>query len=153
MLLLPTSTSKLLAQWHGPYEVVRQVGRVNYLVATPERRKKEGVFHINMLRKWKEQASTGYLVMEATDGEEELETLTWDEGEDGEPTFGDQLTKEERRTLAELLRQHQIPSQRSQGVRTSLSIQLTRGTEAQSVFLLTGSHTHTETWYNVSWKR
>ena len=32
LVLLPTSTSKLLAQWHGPYPVVSQVGRINYVV-------------------------------------------------------------------------------------------------------------------------
>ena len=62
LVLLPASTSKLLAQWYAPYEVVGQVGRVNYLVAMPERWK-EGIFHINMLRRWKEPSSMEYFVM------------------------------------------------------------------------------------------
>lgn len=32
LVLLPTPISKLLAQWQGPYEVVKAVGKVNYLV-------------------------------------------------------------------------------------------------------------------------
>ena len=30
LVLLPTSTSKLTAQWQGPYQVVKAMGRVNY---------------------------------------------------------------------------------------------------------------------------
>ena len=81
LVLLPTNTSKLLARWHGPYKVIRQVGRVNYLVAMPERRKKEGVFNDNMLKRWREPVCPGYFVMEVADEEDELETLTWDGGE------------------------------------------------------------------------
>ena len=78
LVLLPTSTSKLLAQWHGSYEVVRQVGRVKYLIMMPEKKKKKGVFHIHMLRKWNEQTSTGYFAMNVGDEEDEMEMLTWD---------------------------------------------------------------------------
>ena len=78
LVLLPTGTSKLLVQWHGPYEDLGQVGSVNYLIVMPMRQKKKGVFHINMLKKWKEEASAAYFVMEGGDEEKELEALTWD---------------------------------------------------------------------------
>ena len=32
LLLLPTSTNKLVAQWQGPYEAVKKIGKVDYLV-------------------------------------------------------------------------------------------------------------------------
>ena len=32
LVLLPTSTNKLLARWQGPYQVLQQVVKVNYLV-------------------------------------------------------------------------------------------------------------------------
>ena len=32
LVLLPTSTNKLLAQWQGPYKVKDRVGNINYLV-------------------------------------------------------------------------------------------------------------------------
>ena len=105
LALLPTSTSKFLAQWHGPYEVVQQVGKVNYLVDMVDRRKRKRVFHINMLRKWNEPTSTSYYT-EETEAEEESELLTWDGGEDGEPTFGEQLSSGQRQELQELLRVH-----------------------------------------------
>ena len=34
LVLLPTETSKLLAQWHGPYSVLCQLSSVNYEVDT-----------------------------------------------------------------------------------------------------------------------
>ena len=103
LVLLPTSASKLLAQWHGPYEVLCQVGSVNYLIAMPERRKKKGVFHINMLKKLKEEASATYFVMEGGDEEDEVEALTWDGGGEGEPVVGEGLTEGQRDTLKKLL--------------------------------------------------
>ena len=35
-----TSTSKLLAQWQGPYEVVKPIGEVDYMINMHDRRKK-----------------------------------------------------------------------------------------------------------------
>ena len=42
--LLPTSTSKLLAQWQGLFQVVRRVGRVTYLVDMHDKRKRKRIF-------------------------------------------------------------------------------------------------------------
>ena len=47
LLLLPTATSKLLAQWQGPFRVVKKVGRVNYEIEMPHRRKKKQTYHTN----------------------------------------------------------------------------------------------------------
>ncbi|KAL5006374.1 hypothetical protein ScPMuIL_015180 [Solemya velum] len=49
LLLLPTSKSKLLAQWKGPYEVVERVSPVDYRIRLSN---KEHVYHINMLKRW-----------------------------------------------------------------------------------------------------
>lgn len=49
LVLLPTSTSKLLAGWKGPYEVVDKVSPVDYKI---KMRGVEKVFHINMLKLW-----------------------------------------------------------------------------------------------------
>ena len=78
LVLLPTASSKLLAQWQGPYEVVKLVGKANYLVEMPDRRKKKKVLHVNMLKKWNEPVSSRYFVSEASDGEDEMEAWTWD---------------------------------------------------------------------------
>ena len=49
LLLLPTSTNNLLAEWRGPYEIIDQVGPVDYTV---KMKKKTKPFHINMIKKW-----------------------------------------------------------------------------------------------------
>ena len=74
LVLLPTSTSKLLAVWQGPYKVLRRVGPVNYLIEMTGRRKRRNVFHINMLKRWNTPLSSGYLVAETAEVEEELES-------------------------------------------------------------------------------
>lgn len=57
LLLLPTSDNKLLAKWQGPYQVKRKVGFVTYEIEIPSRHQPLQIFHINMLKKWHEQAS------------------------------------------------------------------------------------------------
>lgn len=52
LLLLPTSASKLIAEWKGPFEIVRKIGRVDYVIRVGDREK---VFHINMLKLFKER--------------------------------------------------------------------------------------------------
>ena len=51
MVLLPTSSSKLLAKWQGPYPVLRKLGPVTYEIAMFDHGKRKRVLHINMLRK------------------------------------------------------------------------------------------------------
>ena len=46
LVLLPTSTSKLLAQWQGPYQIERKVGKVNFVVDMVDRKKLK---HVSML--------------------------------------------------------------------------------------------------------
>ena len=52
LVLLPTTTSKLTAQWQAPYQVVGAVGKVNYRVHMQGWWKKTRIFHVNMLQKW-----------------------------------------------------------------------------------------------------
>ena len=41
LVLLPTATNKLLAQWQDPYQVVKHLGKVSYLVDMHDKRKRE----------------------------------------------------------------------------------------------------------------
>uniref|UniRef100_A0A1X7U6I7 Integrase catalytic domain-containing protein n=1 Tax=Amphimedon queenslandica TaxID=400682 RepID=A0A1X7U6I7_AMPQE len=50
LVLLPTSSNKLLAQWRGPYKIVQRIGKVYYEVQISKRK----IFHINLLREWQE---------------------------------------------------------------------------------------------------
>ena len=52
LVLSPTDSNKLWAQWQGPYPIIQQTGPVDYCVDMYDHRKRKRVFHINMLRKW-----------------------------------------------------------------------------------------------------
>ena len=52
LVLVPTAECKFLAKWQGPYDVIEQVGEVNYWVLQPGRRKDVQVYHINLLKQW-----------------------------------------------------------------------------------------------------
>ena len=54
LLMLPTSSSKLLAEWKGPFEVVRKINNLNYVIRLGD---SEKVYHINMLKKYYERES------------------------------------------------------------------------------------------------
>ena len=58
LVLLPTSSNKLLAQWQGPYTVEKRVSDVTYQVDMSNKRKRHRVFHVNMLRQWHDQQPT-----------------------------------------------------------------------------------------------
>ena len=105
LVLLPTSTHKLLAQWQGPYDVVKKINKVIYEVEMQNKRKRLRRFHINMLRKWYEPLATSYWVQDV-EGEEELHL--WSEEAEGEQTYeiAKHLTKEQRAELRHLLEQY-----------------------------------------------
>ena len=48
LLLLPSSTSKLLAPWQGPYLIGRKMGPVTYEVLHPDKGKKRQAYHVNL---------------------------------------------------------------------------------------------------------
>ena len=50
LALLPIAGSPFEAKYLGPYTVIRQVSEVNYVVSTPERRRKTQLCHINLLK-------------------------------------------------------------------------------------------------------
>ncbi len=54
LVLLPTSSSKLLAKWQGPFEVTRRVGDLNYEVVRTDRSGAHQIYHLNLLKKWNE---------------------------------------------------------------------------------------------------
>ena len=105
LVLLQTSTHKLLAQWQGPYQVLKKVGEVGYLVDMHDRRKRRRIFHINMLREWVVPASTGYWMEEVEEIDEE-DVPVWKEGSNEsfeQAVFGEQLSDVQRRELEALL--------------------------------------------------
>ncbi len=103
-MLLPTTSSKLTARWQGPYEILRSIGKVNYLVNLHDRRKSKRVFHVNMLREWHAPTSTNYFVEEATD-DTDLEDVmpSWRDKKGGQIKFGEELSSEQKEKLKEVL--------------------------------------------------
>ena len=66
-ILLPVPTNKLMAQWQGPYSMLRQVGPVAYEVDMFERRKRRCILHVNMLWRWHPPAESTYWAEDVTD--------------------------------------------------------------------------------------
>lgn len=58
LVLLPVPGKPLHAKYHGPYTVLQQLGPVNYVIATPDRRKTKRVCHIHLLKKYHERDIT-----------------------------------------------------------------------------------------------
>ena len=57
LLLLPSSSSKLLARWQGPFVVTRRVGDVDYEVERSDRGGSTQTYHVNLLKAWREAES------------------------------------------------------------------------------------------------
>ena len=70
-VLVPSDTTKMKAQWKGPYRVVQKINNVNYKVNVGGHR---GIvtFHINLLRKYHHAALL--VVSETDDVEDSLQT-------------------------------------------------------------------------------
>ncbi|XP_077936125.1 uncharacterized protein LOC144383152 [Gasterosteus aculeatus] len=69
LVLLPTSNSKLLAKWQGPFVVTRQVGDVDYEVVRSDRGGGTQIYHLNLLKAWRGVESVS-LVSAVSEGEE-----------------------------------------------------------------------------------
>ena len=50
LLLLPAPGNPLNVKIFGPYEVEAKVSEVNYLLKTPDRKRKKRLCHINMIK-------------------------------------------------------------------------------------------------------
>ena len=64
LLYLPIEGKPLATKLHGPYEIIEKQGPVNYRLATPDRRKKILLCHINLLRayiKRNNRSDTNYI--------------------------------------------------------------------------------------------
>lgn len=56
LAFLPISGSALQACYSGPYAVTSKVGNLDYLIATPDHKKKNLLCHVNMLKAHHEHA-------------------------------------------------------------------------------------------------
>ena len=109
LVLLPTSSNKLLAQWQGPYRVTRKVGKVDYEIDMPNKRNRRKVFHVNMLKKWHPPEAISFWTTDESLGPDESESIpTW-RGEYGvDPVIGPNITEQQKRQLLELLTEFEV---------------------------------------------
>eukprot|EP00731_Ephydatia_muelleri_P015573 Em0008g1293a len=99
LVLLPTSSSSLTAQWKGPYPVLHKASSVNYVVDMHDTRKRERTFHINMLKKWNTPTYGNYWADVDDEESSEDDIPEWRGSEKGEPTVGDQLSAVQKSQL------------------------------------------------------
>jgi len=52
LVLLPVPGKPLQAKYHGLYMVLEQLGLVDYVISTPDRRKVKRVCHVNLLKQY-----------------------------------------------------------------------------------------------------
>lgn len=55
LLLLPLSTSKLLAKCQGPFVITREMDPTTYEVFHPDKGKQKQIYHVNLLKPWEER--------------------------------------------------------------------------------------------------
>ena len=115
LLLLPTSTSKLMAQWRGPYRVKKKIGQTNYLIEMPHRRKRQQVFHINLLKKWEIPSADSFIAEEV-----EEDFPDWKGEIQAQLTIGSQLSPGERKDVVTIFKEFQDVLQ-SQPKKTNLT--------------------------------
>ena len=107
LIVLPTTANKLAAEWQGPYRIVKRAGEVNYMVHMHDCRKKNRLFHVNMLRKWPvcEPTDIGYWCEEVLETSED-DLPVWG-GNDGstltEARLAERLSQDQRATLQGVL--------------------------------------------------
>ncbi|XP_075779243.1 uncharacterized protein LOC142827525 [Pelodiscus sinensis] len=100
LLLLPSSESKLLAKWQGPFEVVRKIGPVDYEVRLPGRRKDLRVYHVNLLKAWREREA---MMITPFPPEDELGPQVGALRENPQVDVGQDLKEGQKQQLQELI--------------------------------------------------
>ena len=98
LVLLPTSTNKLLAEWQGPYPITRRIGPVTYEIKMTDRRKQQRVFYVNMLRAWNAPTAIACWadVPDNPQDKDDDDPYTYNEADTAdEPVIGDHLFPEQ----------------------------------------------------------
>lgn len=80
------------------------MGKVNYEVDMSDRRKRNCIFHVNMLKQWHTPTHAYYFAKEVGD-EEEVPVWNKDTGAETQPKLGDQLSDGQRKQLQDFLRE------------------------------------------------
>uniref|UniRef100_A0A1X7V2C3 Integrase p58-like C-terminal domain-containing protein n=1 Tax=Amphimedon queenslandica TaxID=400682 RepID=A0A1X7V2C3_AMPQE len=107
LVLLPSTTHELTAEWKGPYVVKRKVEDVDYELEMNGKQKKYKIFHVNMLRQWYDRTDTSFLMGEVNMEDSGIVPVI--EAPDFETTeliVGETLDEKQREDLTQLLAQY-----------------------------------------------
>ena len=102
LVLLPTSSNKLLAQWQGPYQIKERKGKVNYSIDMHDRKKRLRVFHVNMLKEYQVRLAEETVCV-AEEDEVDEEIPSWNDKVQGSMKIGEKLNDNQRAELKLLL--------------------------------------------------
>ena len=72
LVLLPIPGKPLHAKFHGQYVVEEQLGPVDYVISTPDRRKSKRVCHVNLLKQYIERDPTWKMTVSTSDSSADL---------------------------------------------------------------------------------
>ena len=78
LVFLPVPGDPLHAKFMGPYTIEKKVNETNYVINTPDRRKKQWVCHINMLKQYFGRDVKPKLVTQKVSSWEEEKEVTQD---------------------------------------------------------------------------
>ncbi|KAK3098880.1 hypothetical protein FSP39_023928 [Pinctada imbricata] len=101
LVLLPSDTSRMIAQWKGPFRVIERVNDVNYKVNVGGRRG-VAVYHINMLKNYTKRSIL--IVVEKNHESDDLENAFPGDASDSIENlkFGINLSQEQKEELRSL---------------------------------------------------
>ena len=103
MVLLPTWPEKLLTKWREPYKITKKPGKVNYEIELTDGRIRRKIFHINMLKPWKEAAESFLNIIE--DEQEDIPYLTQEQQDLHEVQHATDLMMDQRDQLQKMLKE------------------------------------------------
>jgi hypothetical protein len=84
LVLLPMPGSVFQASFSGPYEVIKKISDLDYIVRTPDRRKKTQTCHINMLKAYKGEGQVHEVLVSVPPVPLELEDMDYIDSEEME---------------------------------------------------------------------
>ena len=73
LVMLPTTESKLLAKWQGPFDVKERLGPTTYKISTPGQGRSTRVLHVNLLKEWTSRPGTEVLLIRRVEEEDDVE--------------------------------------------------------------------------------
>lgn len=158
LVLLPCLTSKLRAQWKGPYRVSRKIGPMTYEIEMPDKCKCHRIVHVNMLKAWHTVEPEASLLATEGKGKEEEEeedgVIFWEgnPNDNDEPIVSFQLTTAQRKEMLALLREFRTTLSNRSGKTTIVEHTVDMGT-SKPIRLRPGYLTHIVRWHAQSYRK